>query len=205
MKQLSLLWIGLAACASLAPAQTIIQVTSGIGHQTAYFGQKFTTPSGGPWSNITFNFYATSAIGSTPASTPIAAGTAFLLTQEYLGTPAALSSSTPGFLAQSTGIYGGIYVFPSGIALNPGTNYWLYVNALISISGGSPAGGPVGATYVASTATSNFFAIEGVANFNLGSGALNVAPVPPTLPLTAVALLCVGLYVARRRLRQMAN
>jgi len=89
-----------------------------------YCGQSFTTPSGGPWHNITFNFYSTPAGGATPASTPAAAGTAFLLTQEYLGTPAALSSSTPGYLAQSISISGGVYVFPSSLALSPGTKYW---------------------------------------------------------------------------------
>jgi hypothetical protein len=79
-----------------AHADTITEYTAADGATiSARFGQSLMTPSGGPWHDLTFNFFT-----DVPPTTPTAAGTAFLLTQEYLGTPAALSSSTPGFLAQ---------------------------------------------------------------------------------------------------------
>jgi hypothetical protein len=188
---------------------TIIQWTSGTAgiYEPVYFGESFTTPSGGPWNNITFNFYSTPAGGpATPASTPLAAGTAFLLTAEYLGTPAALSSSTPGYLAQSTSISGGLYIFPSSLVLSPGTKYWIYENAPMTASGGGTGGGSAGAGYFAQTATSNFDPGDGgqVVNYNLSGGSMSVAPAPPTFLLTVAGLLCVGLYLTRRRIVQQA-
>src|SRR5262249_55769300 len=131
-----------AAVGSASAQVTIVQVTSGTGIANEYFGQAFTTPAGGAWNHITFNFYATPASGTTPASTPVAAGTAFLLTQEYLGTPAALSSSTPGFLAQSISNAGGVYTFPPAVVLNPNTQYWVYENASLITSGTDTGGTP---------------------------------------------------------------
>jgi hypothetical protein len=55
--------------------------------------------SGGPWDDVTFNFYS-----NVPPTIPAAIVTAFLLDEEYLGTPSNLSSSIPGFLAESTEI-----------------------------------------------------------------------------------------------------
>jgi hypothetical protein len=73
-----------------------------------YSGQSFTTPSsGGPLDDITFNYYS-----DVPPATPLAGGTAFLLNQLYSGPPADLSTSTPGFLAASTGI---VYDLDNGI------------------------------------------------------------------------------------------
>jgi len=200
--QHSLLWIVLAATVLPAPAQIILQVTSGTGTAAEFFGQSFTTPAGGPWSGITFNFYSTPAVGATPASTPVAAGTAFLLTREYLGTPAALSTSTPGFLAQSISIFGGVYAFPPSVVLNPGTEYWIYENASITITGNGTGGSPAGAAYFAATANTSFSLVvpsEEIANYRLGADEFGLTPVPPSFLLTAAALLCVGLYQARRR------
>src|SRR5438876_287002 len=93
---------------------------------TAVFvpGQSLTTPLGGPWRDIAFNFFS-----DLTATTPAAEGTLFLLTQEYLGSPDALDSSTPGYLAQSAQITGGIYGFDSAVILQPGTQYFFYANA----------------------------------------------------------------------------
>ena len=55
-------------------------------------GQSITTPTGGPWDNLTFNWF--DSPGANIVGIPIAGGTLFLLSSEYLGTPAALSSST---------------------------------------------------------------------------------------------------------------
>src|ERR1700722_9124990 len=68
---------------------TANEITSG------YLGQSFTTPNGGPWDDITFNFF--NADGD-----PIAAGTAYIFSAEYDGDPGGLSSAS--YLAASTGI-----------------------------------------------------------------------------------------------------
>jgi hypothetical protein len=95
----------LLATVSISQAAVIDQYLNGTVVAVAVFGESFTTPSGGPWSGIQFNFYS-----DVPPTAPAATGDAFLLTQEYLGTPSAHGSSTPGFLAESTGISGGKYI-----------------------------------------------------------------------------------------------
>lgn len=172
-----LVLLGMAVTAIPARAQ-IMQITSGAtgGTYGAYAGLTFTTPAGGPWSNITFNFYATPAMGSAPASTPEAVGTAFLLTQVYNGTPSNLSSSAPGYVASSISISGGVYIFPPSVVLNPNTQYWVYENGLLpSITGGPP---PPIDNYEALTATANFVQIPsraGFFNYTLG-GTTSTAP-----------------------------
>ena len=59
-------------------------------------GVSLTTPVGGPWDSITFNFFDTNG-------DPEANGNLYILTSQYLGTPNGLSTLTPGFLAQSIG------------------------------------------------------------------------------------------------------
>jgi hypothetical protein len=133
-----------------ARADIITQNTAGTtGANTFFPGQSLTTPGGGPWDHITFNFFS-----DVPATTPTAAGTLFLLSQEYLGTPADLSSSTPGFLAQSQSISGGMYIFDPSIALQPNTQYFFYANASFLNSGGNTV--PGGNVYFTFSATSPF-------------------------------------------------
>jgi hypothetical protein len=193
---------------SIASAQTIVQVTSGTATSTQFFGESFTTPSGGPWNNITFNFYATPAVGVTPASTPTAVGNAFLLTQQYLGTPAALSASTPGFVAESTSIAGGMYIFAAGVTLSPNTQYWIYENADMLTSGSGTGGAAAASAYFAPTATSNFNTGLGteISNFLVaGTANLPTTPVPPSFLLTMAGLGCMGLYQAIRRARRSSS
>jgi len=96
-------------------ADTIASQTVGlVPNFDGYFGAVVATPTGQAWNNITFNWIA-------PGPSPAAFGTLFVLTQEYLGTPAALSSATAGFLAASTGISGGMYDFAPGVTLLPTT------------------------------------------------------------------------------------
>jgi hypothetical protein len=181
-----------AMFASFAPATTIFQNLGGPDVGAAVFsGQSFTTPSGGPWDDISFNLYS-----NVPATTPTAGGTAFLLTEEYLGTPAGLSGSTPGFLAQSTGISGGVWDFAAGVVLNPSTQYWIYENASLVASGNNDiSGGQQYFTYSSSTD----FAAEGIsANFTLSGSAV---PEPSTAGLTGLAL--AALVIAARRFRKL--
>jgi hypothetical protein len=194
------------AVGSASAQVTIVQVNNQIGTSvvSVYWGESFTTPAGGPWNNITFNFYATPAVGSTPASSPTAAGTAFLLTQEYLGTPAALSSATPGFLAQSVSNAGGVYTFPAAITLSSSTKYWVYENALLTITGNGIGGIPSQFLYFTASSTTNFNNGGGtqLANFLVaGDPAVPTTPIPPSILLTAIGVGILGLFEARRRFR----
>jgi hypothetical protein len=167
-----------------------------------FYGESFTTPAGGPWNHITFNFYATPSVGSTPASNPSAVGTAFLLTQQYLGTPAALSSSTPGFLAQSTSNAGGVYTFPPTVTLNPNTEYWVYENASMTVTGFPFAGGPSESQY-SSTSSTTDYVMGALDNFLVAGDPVGVAatPIPSSILLTALGVGILGLIEARRRFR----
>jgi hypothetical protein len=183
----------LTATASISQAAVINQYLNGTVIAVAVFGESFTTPSGGPWNSISFNFYS-----DVPPTTAAAAGDAFLLTQEYLGTPSALSSSTPGFLAESVGISGGKYIFNTSVVLNPATEYWVYEDVVMSISGSPTGGGPSGQAYFANDTASNFTDLGGgqIANFTLTSS----VPEP-----SSILLLCTGLGglagMIRRKLR----
>jgi hypothetical protein len=96
-------------------------------------GQSITTPSGGPWNDIGFNFEqcldpdGTSCLSTTNA--PYALGALYLLSQIYDGLPSALSSSTPGFIASTTTIVDGVWTFAPGVTLNPSTQYFFYMAA----------------------------------------------------------------------------
>jgi hypothetical protein len=157
----------------------------------AFQGQSFTTSSsGGPWDDITFNFFS-----NVPPTTREAAGNAFLLDQEYLGTPANLSSSTPGFLGESTGITGGMYVFPTSLVLDPGVQYFVYENAAISVSGNNSF--PGGQQYASFSPSSDFAGAGVSANFTL-SGDVVSAAVPEPSPLMVLVTALLGFGFLRR-------
>ena len=77
-------------------------------------GQSVTMPGSGSFNNLRFNWYGSLGAG------PIAAGTLYLLTQEYLGLPGGLGPATPGFVA-SAPASGSQYVFPPGTTVIGGT------------------------------------------------------------------------------------
>jgi len=176
-----------------AAADTITSSTDGVlTNFDGYFGDVVTTPTGKGWNNITFNWFD-------PTSSPAAFGTLFVLTQEYLGTPTALNSSTAGFLAASTGISGGMYDFASGVTLLPTTTYWFYSNA--DIATGAITGGFGADMYYAPTGADNFILFGGAGPENF---ALVGAPVPEPATIT---LLGVGVAVAafKRKRRSLNN
>ena len=182
-------------------AEIILQNTGGTaGTLTEFFGSSFTTPTGGPFDNITFNFYA-----NIPATTPSAAGTAFLLTKEYLGSASALSTSTAGFLAESTGISGGEFVFASSVVLQANTQYFLYGNAALTSSGGNTF--PGSAAYFANSSTDNFAmaTVPGTnnpqaSNFLLGGTTMATVPEPSSIVITGIGLLAsLGAWRRSRR------
>jgi hypothetical protein len=124
MKRLVLTLVTIALLGWVTPAQAtpIVQYTAGTSTQTGsfFYGEAFMTPGGGPFDNITFNFFS--------AGTPLAAGTAYLfLGSSVTGpeTPGGLSTA-PGVLAASTGVNGGEYDFSDTLILQPNTEYILF-------------------------------------------------------------------------------
>jgi len=126
MKTRTLILSAVLTCvtASSAPIVSVIAGTESI---LFVPGQSLTTPSGGPWSNITFNFIGTDGL-------PTAAGSLYLLTQEFLGTANELSTSLPGFVATSQSA-GGLYTFDPSLTLAASTQYFVYANTSLRLTG----------------------------------------------------------------------
>lgn len=158
-------------------------------------GQSVTTPSDGPWNQITFNFY------EGYAGDPFATGGLFLLGQEYLGLHTALSPSTPGYIAQSNDIQvedgGSEWTFAADLTLQPDTQYWFYMDglpgALLGYNGAAYSGGDL---YYATSSAPYMFAGPSDARFQLEG-----VPEPSTLVALA-GLLGMGLlgYWRRRKI-----
>lgn len=177
-----------------AEATTIASYTAGMDPPSnpAEFGESFTTPTGGPWDALTFNFFA-----DAPAVTPEASGTAFLLSQEYLGTPGNLSSSTPGYIAESDSISGGVYLFAPGVTINANTEYWVYDTAPVEITGTTVGVGTPGEHAYGSNGN-DFVSLPGsIANFTVSGSPASNAPEPSTWAAVAIAWS----FILRRRLR----
>lgn len=94
------------------------------------FGQSVTTPNTVQFRDISFNFFTADLVGTFVIGDPLAEGELFLLTSEYLGAPEDISSSTPGFVAQTTTIRadgnGTEWSFDSDVLINPDTQYFFY-------------------------------------------------------------------------------
>jgi len=122
-------YVPAASLVTIAESSTVEQVTAG---QTAtsnnYLGQSVSVPGGPSYNNIRFNWDGTVRVAPlTPgARGPLAVGALFILTQEYLGLPGNLGTSTPGFLAQTSRVEQGQYVFAPSVTLEGGTKYWFY-------------------------------------------------------------------------------
>lgn len=102
-------------------------------------GQSFAVPSGTSYQNIRFSWIGTDG------TSPLAFGNLFLMDQEYLGTPRDLSSSTAGFVGQSSGISAGEYLFTASLTLNAGSSYWAYTAGTPSTAGiGASISNPYG-------------------------------------------------------------
>jgi hypothetical protein len=179
----------LAGMCSLAQGGVILLVNGGTGTDPVAepMGESFTTPGGGSWNNITFNFFS-----DVPASTPLAAGNAYLLTQEYLGSPGSLSSLTPGFLAESVSVSGGQYIFDSSVFLSSNTEYWLYEDTNIQTTGDGLAGSSAGQAYFGGDGGFDLRGVGQIANFEL-DGVSTAAPEPGTWLTGFTGLAILGL------------
>jgi hypothetical protein len=105
-----------------------LDVTSGQVGTFNWAGQSFVVPDTGTLGDLRFNFY-------NYQKRPVAFGSLFLLTQEFLGVPAALNSSTPGFVARAESSAEGIYTFANSAVVTGGTKYWVYTDAQGSFAG----------------------------------------------------------------------
>ena len=118
------------------------------------FGQSFTTAAGGPFDDITFNFYTTTHVIAPPISyyysvdpnypeTPFAIGTGYLFSQPYLGLNSDLGPSAPGFLG-STVASGNLYTFAPSLTLTGNTLYHFYENTYTPTNTLIFSGGQIG-------------------------------------------------------------
>src|SRR5437588_7341210 len=114
---------------STANADTISSATDGVATSggAGYWGETVTIIVGKSWNSLSLNFY--DATGAAQA-----VGDVYLLSQAYLGTPANLSYSTPGFIAEGIAT-GGFYNFPRAVTLLGGTRYWVYTDVAIQLTG----------------------------------------------------------------------
>jgi hypothetical protein len=86
-------------------------------------GQSVTTPTGGPWDHLSFHFVKSDG-------TDYAQGTLYLLSQSYSGNRFGLSSGTAGFLASTSTITAGNWVFADNVTIQQNTHYFFYMDSL---------------------------------------------------------------------------
>jgi hypothetical protein len=149
---------------------------------------------------------------STTTNTPFALGGLFLLTQKYDGLPSGLSSATPGFIADTTTIVGGVWTFAPGVTLNPSTQYFFYMNTAINgpevvYSGGNPYAG--GQAFEANSGNGPTYGPDDsiIPNidhvFDLTGDPVGSVPEPGMGALLAMVLASlVGVQTLRRRARK---
>jgi hypothetical protein len=151
----------------------LVQVTAGSTGTFNFAGQSVTLPGGGPFNNLRFNWYAFSG-------DPVAFGTLYLLTAEYLGLPGDLSPATVGYVARSQSIVGHEYRFAPGVTVSGGAQYRFYTDTqgsfVTSFTGSTYPGGDMYVTGVPTLGFHKALAAPGVfldANFRLQGAAVS--------------------------------
>jgi hypothetical protein len=201
---LAVFLIGVPAPAAAAP---IIE-TWGLDLGIFIPGQEVTTPAGGPWNQLAFNWY-------TPCGTycivPLALGDLYLLDQPYTGTPAGLSSSVAGYISNTSTIANNQYIFAPGVTIQPNVSYFFYTKI------GSPFAVALYTQCVGVGCPDFAFAGASSVAFSLGKGRLDyllegtpvtvfsstqsaaAVPEPGGLVLLGSALLIAARRFARRK------
>ena len=208
----------IAACAAPSHAEVIQEILHGDDVLTIALGQAIRIQSGPSWDHLSFNWFDGSG-------NPTAAGSLFLLDQQYLGTPDDLGSATPGFIAETRTISGGVYYFEPNVQLSPGTLYYFYTTTPVETTGhqgdddynkkflkaveagerlpvdpGPCAGGGVGCqAYIALSTTTPFYEFppRNDADFVLSGNA--IVPEPAMIAPTGLMLVLLFLYLCRSR------
>ena len=183
-----------------ALAETIVSHTSPA--ETLPFfvtniGQSFTTPDADQgWNNLRFNWFSNEDQGV--ATSPVASGFLFLLSQEYTGLPQDLSGATPGYIADTTSLDDQFYVFDPTVELNPNTQYFVYTYDLLAPGTADLSGSYVGGVgYTAGDfGAERFFMFSGI-NFNFDMTTSTTIPEPSTLTLLGLG----GFALLSRRSR----
>ncbi len=166
----------LGVCAFIAAptarAITITQNTASVSTSTFIPGNSLTTPSGGPWDNITSIWFS-----NAPGTTPIA-----------FGTPSNVSAATAEFLGQSQSIAAELYIFDPALQLQSSTRYFFYSIGSGSVSGNSDVAGEN--LYFTGSSIVAFQSKFADANYRLSGNAVVAVPEPSTfiLFLTSVGL-----------------
>lgn len=162
---------------------------------SGFVAQSFTTDSRA-WSDISFSWLTAND------ASELAAGNLFLLDQEYLGAPRDISSLAPGFVAESSILLDGSYVFLPDVVLAPNTQYWACMGSDASFAGGgynNASNYSGGAFYQTSPFGSS------AANYGIRSNvdaAFRVSGVVVPEPSTTLFLVlgALGVLVTRRRM-----
>ena len=89
----------------------------------AYWGQAITTPAGGPYDDLVFNFH--------DGSTPVAAGNLYLFSSPYTGAADGLASAS--YVAVAA-VADGVYTFDHTVTLQDSTQVFLYSDAPQSVT-----------------------------------------------------------------------
>lgn len=130
--------LGLSLGAAAQAGMILINTAEGQVLEPFYAGQSVTTPSGGPWNNIRFNFYSDLAM-----TTPTAAGELFIFSNVLAFSsrggqipilPADVDETLTGFVAKSSGVVDNAWQFDVSLQLQANTKYWFYSTTQMPVS-----------------------------------------------------------------------
>ncbi len=164
-----------------ARAGILAEYTGGTDRSCFCFaGQSATTPAGGFFDNIVFNYF------DFTTNTAIAPGTLYVFATEYTGLPSALSGAA--FLAKSIASAGGYYIFDPALTLAGSTEYYFYNDqgARLRLNGFNPYTDGTGYSWLVSPRDIPFTKNINV-DYNFQLSGLTV-PVPAPAPLGVLAL-----------------
>ncbi len=184
-----LVFVAAALSAPLLHAQTTIiqdkQANSNFPGTNTFVGWGVTVPHG-TWNNIQLALYSHSGAA-------LSAGTLYLLSQPFTGNPADLNTSVTGFVAASTGVTNGYYVYDSSVTLQPNTTYYFYAG-----SGFQDIGNDTGGSrnvYISGNAAVAYIFAPGGVNYQLQGTAVYSPPTiaqsftPTTIAVTGSSVL----------------